>query len=437
MRITEIDLWHVSIPTPEPFYPSWIPGFPQTDNRFTLLRIGTAAGLQGWSAGSALSREREGIGNLLGPYLLGERADDIPSIRQRLREMSYLGLRIGWVEAACWDIMGKAVGQPVYRLLGGDLGTVKLYASTGEVKSGKERTKEVEARLAEGFEAVKLRVHEMSLEADVAQIREVRKNLGDRPILGVDANQGWRVAVVADAPLWDFPRALEFCKAAEDFGYSWVEEPLAMDDYDGLARLRAETKIDIAGGELVSDGLPAFKVMLNARCLDKYQPDATFVGGIAATWEIIQLVKAAGAKYTPHSWSNGIGFAINLQLHAASPWRDETYFEYPYNPPSWVPSVRDGLLTHPFLHDKGQLQLPSQPGLGFDIDPKALKKYGDHFFRATKLRVAVKTAWDKGLRNSLEANSVRQRRLRERHKELDRLFQQQGLTAAQLATRSL
>src|SRR4051812_23687849 len=95
MKITQIDLWHVAIPTPAPFHPSWIPGFPQTENRCTLVRLRTQSGLEGWAAGAALGTERAGIGSLLGPYLLGERADDIPSIRQRIREMGYLGMRLG------------------------------------------------------------------------------------------------------------------------------------------------------------------------------------------------------------------------------------------------------------------------------------------------------------------------------------------------------
>src|SRR5512140_1566539 len=112
MRITQIDLWHVGIPLERPFYPAWIPGMPLTENRFTLIRIRTASGLEGWSAGPEIATERQGMGSLLGPYFLGERADDIPSIRQRIREMGYLGIRAGWIEPACWDVVGKAREKP-------------------------------------------------------------------------------------------------------------------------------------------------------------------------------------------------------------------------------------------------------------------------------------------------------------------------------------
>jgi L-alanine-DL-glutamate epimerase-like enolase superfamily enzyme len=421
MKITQVDLWHVSIPTPAPFYPSWIPGFPQTENRFTLLRLRTASGLEGWSAAPALGRERAGLGDLLGPYLLGERADDIVSIQQRIREMGYLGWRSGWIEPACWDIVGKARNAPVYKLLGGHGGRVKLYASTGEVKSGAQRIEEVQARMREGFEAVKLRVHDQRLEQDLAQIRETRHAVGHDVVLGVDCNQAWRVASLADAPTWDRPRALAFCQEAQALDFRWVEEPLAMDDYDGLAWLRSQVDIAISGGELNNQGLPEFQVMLEKGCYDWYQPDAVFTGGIAGTWRIIQRVAAAGMKYSPHTWTNGIGFAINLQLHAASPSREHTLLEYPYNPPSWMPEVRDGVLREPYLHERGWLNIPDKPGLGFEIDARKLRKYGQHFFRATALRVAVRTLLDKGVRSAREMGQARAARLARRHAELDAL----------------
>lgn len=412
LKITRIDMWHVAVPLPAPFHPSWIPGMAQGDNRFDLIRLTTASGVTGWSAAPAMGREREGWGQLLGSYFLGERADDLQNLRQRIREMGYLGHRGGgFVEPACWDIIGKARGKPVYELLGGTGGTVKLYASTGEVRSGAERAREVEARLAEGFEAVKLRVHADTLEEDAAQLRETRAAVGDGPILGVDANQGWRVAAISECARWDYDRALAFCRVAEEAGFAWVEEPLPMDDYAGLARLTAATDVAIAGGELNSQGLVEFETLLTHGCFDWYQPDAVMVGGIAETWAIMQRVAAAGRRYTPHTWTNGIGLAINLQLLGASPHRADVYLEYPYDPPGWVPAGRDGLLTEPWDHKSGTLELPTRPGLGFEIDARALRRWGKHFYTATKLRVAITTVLDRGIREAKHVGGLRQKRL--------------------------
>jgi L-alanine-DL-glutamate epimerase-like enolase superfamily enzyme len=419
VKIERIELWSVAVPLPAPFRPAWIPGLHQTENRFDLVRLCTASGVEGWSAVPALGGERRGLGSLLGSYLLGERADDIASVRQRVREMGYLGLRMGWIEPACWDIVGKARGKPVYELLGGKGGKVRLYASSGEVRSGSERAREVEARLSEGFKGFKLRVHAPTLEEDLTQIRETRRIVGDGPVLGIDANQGWRVAAVAEAPVWDLERALAFCREAEALGYSWVEEPLPMDDYDGLASLTAQTGIRIAGGELNGQGLPELRMMIARRCYDVVQPDAVFTGGIAETWSIARHAAAAGLEYTPHTWTNGIGFAVNLQLLAGSGFGRDALLEYPFDPPAWVPEVRDGVLAAPWHHRDGELQLPEGPGLGFEIDRGALRRWGQRFYVGTRPRVAVRAVWDRGLTEARRLGAVRGARLAERSRTLD------------------
>ncbi|MBU1740640.1 MAG: mandelate racemase/muconate lactonizing enzyme family protein, partial [Proteobacteria bacterium] len=191
--IARIELFHVAVPLPRPFYPSWIPGLPQTENRFTLIKVITEDGVEGYGAGPAMGKERAGLGELLGPYLIGEEATDIDLIQQRLREVSYLGWRNWWVEPAFWDIKGKLADQPVCELLGGSPRDIKLYASTGEVKSPPERIEEAERRYAEGFRAIKLRVHSFDEAEDIAQVVETARAVGDRMTIGVDANQGWRV----------------------------------------------------------------------------------------------------------------------------------------------------------------------------------------------------------------------------------------------------
>jgi hypothetical protein len=160
------------------------------------------------------------------------------------------------------------------------------------------------------------------------------------------------------------------------------------------------------------------KVMLEKRSLDVYQPDSVFAGGISETWRIVGAVAKAGARYTPHTWTNGIGFAINLQLFSASPWRDDTLLEYPLSEPGWVPQFRDGLLQQPWDHQKGWLDLPTTPGLGFDIDPKQLWRYGKVFYRGTKVRVALHAVMDKGIKTAKQIGAVRDARIAARAAEL-------------------
>jgi D-galactarolactone cycloisomerase len=408
-RVARVDLWHFAAPLPATFRPSWIPGFPQNENRATLLRVTTEDGVQGWSAGPALGRERSGLGDLLGPYVIGEDATDIDLIQQRLREMSYLGWRNWWIEPAFWDIKGKIAGKPVCELLGGRPREVALYASSGEVRSPAARIAEAEARYEEGFRALKIRVHEDE-DRDVRQVRETAAAIGGRMKLGVDANQAWRVTAVAEAPLWDLERAKRFADVCAEHGVAWLEEPLPMDDYDSLSALSDYSKVPVAGGELHTGAYPELKMMIERRCYSIFQPDAMFTGGIAQTMKIIELCRARGLTYTPHTWTNGVGFAVNLHLMAASGFAEDKELEYPLDPPGWIPEARDAMLEEPFLHERGVLQMTTRPGLGFEIDRNALRKHGRHFFKMDRKRLVLFALRDRGLKAAKEMDAAKKAR---------------------------
>ncbi len=405
-KIARIELYHVKVPTPAPFYPSWIPGLPQTANHFTLLKLIDDDGVEGYSAGICMGKEREGLGELLGPYMLGE-AVDVALIQQRLREVAYLGWRNWWIEPAIWDILGKKAGKPVCEMLGGAPRPIKLYASTGEVKDPARRIEEAEARYDEGFRAIKLRVHAFDERQDIEQVVQTAKAVGHKMKIGVDANQAWRVTVIGDAPKWDLDRAKRFADACADAGVAWLEEPLAMDDYDELTALCTYSKVPISGGELHTSALPELKMMIQRRCYDVFQPDAMFTGGIAQTMEVIKLCREHGLKYSPHTWTNGFGFAVNLQLMAASGFADEKELEYPYNPPGWTIEARDGVLAQPFTHNGGILDVPTLPGLGIEIDPAALRKYGKRFFVMDRKRLIWYSLRTRGVKVSREIDKVK------------------------------
>jgi L-alanine-DL-glutamate epimerase-like enolase superfamily enzyme len=409
MKIDRIELFHVSVPLERPFHPAWIPGYPQTANRFTLARLSTDDGIQGIAAGVAFEREREGLGSLLGPYLIGLDPTDIETGRQRIREASYLGWRNFWLEAAFWDIRGKVEGKPLWQLLGGkEVDRVEVYASTGEVHPPERRAEEM-IQLAEmGFGTVKLRVHSFDPAEDIAQISAVRKAVGDRLEIGVDANQGWRVALIDDAPLWDLDRATGFARSCADNGIAWLEEPLDMHAWDDLAELRRRSSVAIAGGEL-NGGWHEFEVMLEKGCLDIYQPDATFGGGISDARRVMQACRERGLRFAPHTWTNGIGLMVNLHVHAAG--AREHPLEYPYEPPGWTPQARDALLSEPIVAGPdGAIALPRGPGLGIEIDEDQLARYGEKFFDITSRGIAVKTVREKGLLTALRLALRRRRR---------------------------
>jgi D-galactarolactone cycloisomerase len=409
MKIERIELFHVGIPLSKPFYPAWIPGYPQTANRFTLLRVTTDDGVQGLAAGMAFEREREGLGGLIGPYLIGLDPTDVTAVRQRLREVSYLGWRNYWIEAACWDIRGKVEGKPVWALLGGEGGgRVEVYASTGEVHPPEQRAEEVLQLRDMGFQTVKLRVHSFDPAEDVAQVEAVRRAVGDDFGIGVDANQGWPVCLIEEAPIWDLERATNFASACADLGVGWLEEPLDMHAYDECAELCRRSAVDIAGAEL-NGGWQEFKVMLEKGSFDIYQPDATMGGGIGDVKKVLDACQERGLGFTPHTWTNGLGFIINLHVYAAGP-RDHP-LEYPYEPPGWVPEARDGILAEPIrVASDGTIALPDKPGLGIELDEDKLARHGKKYFELTSRGLAIKTIREKGLLSALRLSRKRKRR---------------------------
>ncbi len=404
-RISCFELYHVRIPLDKPFYPSWIPGYPANENRFDLVKITTEAGVHGYSAAPAIATERSGLGYLIAPYLLGHDATDIDLMLQRLREVGYLGVRANWIEPAFWDIKGKLEDKPVYELLGGTKQSVELYASTGEIKDEDSRVFEARKRLEEGFKTIKIRVHDFDGQKDINHVKAVVDAVGDKMSIGVDANQAWRVTIINDAPLWDLKRAKYFADACADMNIAWLEEPLPMDDYQALTELTRYSRIPITGGEIHTNGKAELKHMVERKCYDIFQPDAIMTGGIQHTLDVAEHCKKYNLGFTPHTWTNGIGLAVNLQVYLASGFVGKKPMEYPINPPSWTIEKRDAILKKPLMHEEGRLWPASAPGLGFEIDPDKLAKYGKKIFSMNKRKLFFYSLKDKGLITSIRLAS--------------------------------
>ena len=408
MKISLIELYHVSIPLRHTFWPSWIPGYPQTHNNFTLIRLVTDDGIEGYSAGTAMGKEREGLGELIGGYLLGSDPSDIGQIQGLLKQAGFLGWRNYWIEPAFWDILGKQEGKPVYELLGGEARPIDLYCSTGEMHAPEHRVDELLAMRERGFRTAKLRVKNRELREDIRHIETVRKGVGDRLALGVDANQGWLVTIVDKIPAWDLERAKEFAAACRASDIGWLEEPLDSRDYDGNAALKKVSPVKISGAEL-NYGWDEIKIMLEKDCFHVYQPDATFAGGIAQVKQVMDACRARDREFSPHTWTNGIGFHINWNMVLADR-TNKLPLEYPMEEPSWTPEFREGIIA-PILPDAdGRLHPFRRPGLGFEIDSGLLKKYGKRFFRLTEWRLKLKVIREKGLKTALDLKKRKEAR---------------------------
>ena len=362
-KIDSIDIHHYRLPLDPPFRASWDPK-PRTSHTNTLVRV-RAGAYEGVGSGDAMLGFAGHEGLFLG--------HDPFAIERHVRILDNLQFHYGrmWpLEVALWDLIGKLSGQPLWKLLGGSEGKVRAYASTGERLPAAERAESARRLRDQGFPALKLRFHAANPRDDLAIVQAVREAIGPEMAILVDANQGWQMPWDASAP-WDFKTALWMAEALAELDVYWLEEPLPRHDYRGLAELRRQAKVRIAGGEGNRE-FSELREYLHHGSLDVYQADVVWSTGILRGRQLAAEVQAAGAIYSPHTWGDGLVLLANLHISAAV--SQAPFIEFPFDPPHWTPERRDFILPAPTqAGENGLITLPDRPGLGVEIDWQALE----------------------------------------------------------------
>lgn len=435
-KIERIELYHIDAPLPSPLFPVWIPGYTQYRHCQTLLAVTTRDGLTGYATGLSFDREREGLGDFIGRFLLGLDPYDVEAASERLRQSSFLGWRNGWMETAFWDLAAKARGIPLHALLGEKLGVpadapvpdaVDVYASFWEHRAPKIRAESIERAVRLGFRGAKVNLRSFSEDEDRETLALTREVGGDRFRVMAHARQGWAVSLVESAPAWDPERARRTAEVAGELGITWLQEPLAGDAWDDIAALARAAPLPVAGGD-INSSVVEIKAMLALGCYAVLTPDAGFAG-LAPALEMMRLCRARGLTFSPSSYGDGLGLATNL--HALVAWIRATDgagtghaarycpLEFPWEPPAMIPEARDVLLREPLhIRGDGRLGVPPGPGLGVEIDTKALRRYGRRFYTLTPVRFVVSTARRAGLRQTAELAQQKPGRRRTRERAL-------------------
>ena len=365
MRITRIRLHRLRLPLDPPFRAAWDP-VPRRSFEATLVFVETDEGILGVGSGDTMDGFERWEHLFVG--------EDPLALGRHVRVLETLAFHAGryWpLEAALWDLAGKAKGAPAARLLGGAADRVPVYASCGEASSPLARAESARALREAGFRALKLRIERSRVEDGLAAVRAVREAVGSAMDVMVDLNQGWRMPGDVSEPL-PFELVRRLGDELRDLGALWLEEPLPRHDVAGHAALR-KTGIAVAGGEMARE--PAeLERFFEADALDVYQPDGVLAFGILRARELAERVLARGRRFTPHTWTNGIGLLANLQLAAGV--GGGPFLEYPYDPPGWTPERRDFMLAEPLRPDgDGVLAVPDRPGLGVELDEAALRRH--------------------------------------------------------------
>ncbi len=363
MRITGITLERLVLPLEPPFRAAWDP-IPRTTFEATLVRVETDAGLTGIGSGDTMDGFEAAI-----PLFVGEDPLRLARHVRTLETIDFHGGRPWPLEAALWDIAGQAAGVPCATLLGGALDRLPAYASLGELRTPAERGEQALALREAGFRALKLRIARDRVQDGLAAVAAIRAAVGEDMEVLVDLNQWWRMPGDIEPGL-SVPAARRIVEALADHGVGWVEEPLPGADLAGMRTLREQTGVPIAGGEMARS-FDELLAALDADALDVFQPDVVLTLGMSRARTLGELALQRNRRFTPHTWTNGIGLLANL--HVVCGVGGGPLVEFPFDPPGWTPQRRDFMLAEPVEIDAdGCVRVPERPGLGAVLDEESV-----------------------------------------------------------------
>lgn len=377
--IASIRVHVISAPLSEPFAFSqgWV-----HQRSSVLVEIRSSDGVTGWGECLCHGQQPPEIAATIVehaclPYLRGRDAFDVEvlweELYNRMRPYGQGGAVINalsGVDIALWDLIGRTLGQPIHKLIGGAFRTrVEPYVTGFYRRRGgsypADAIREAETHLASGFRALKLKTG-FGVAEDIAHVRAVRAAIGSDVRLMMDANCAYSAAEARRV-------LLELAEARLHF----FEEPVAPEDIDGYRQLRGLTATCIAGGENLL-GKHACRPWIAGGAFDIFQPDVCACGGFTEAKKIAALCQAWHVPVVPHVWGSGIGLAASLQLLAS----------LPPTPLALVPAeplLEYDCSSHPFrgalIHEAigraadGFVEIPTGPGLGVDIDPEILARY--------------------------------------------------------------
>jgi D-galactarolactone cycloisomerase len=367
IKLVKVEAFVYRVPIEEPVQTSF--GI-MHDRPAVLVRVEDDLGGVGWGeiwcnfpSVGAEHRARI-LESVIAPILL-EKIWESPeqSFHELTKRLHILGIQSGeagpisqaiaGADIAIWDLLGKKMREPLWRLFGGT-NTIQTYASG---LSPTEPEKLAAAKLIEGFRAFKLKVG-FGVERDISNLRALRQLLGPDTALMIDANQAWTPKVAA-----------AMSQRFEEFRLDWLEEPIPADSsIEDWRWLADNCELSLAAGENMR-GEKQFTEAINSDAFKVIQPDVGKWGGISGCLPVARKAIAKGRLFCPHWLGGGIGLLASMHLKAAV--GGPGYVEVDSNP-----NPLRQLLAEPYpeVHD-GASTLPDQPGLGVEPNLADLRGY--------------------------------------------------------------
>ena len=302
--------------------------------------------------------------NDLAPLIMHEDASEIQKLWDRMEVASHFLGRSGIVfsalstiDIALWDLFGKQLGVPIYKLLGQARSEVPVYASEGWVYlTADELVEAVKKKVNDGYKGYKLRLPK-DQSGCVKKMRAVREAVGPDFDIMVDVQNAWQNVALS----------IRNARAIKEFNPFWIEEPVMVQDLDGHARIAAESGIPIAGGEHLYSK-HQMREAFSKNAFHYAQPDVMRIGGITEIQKTIGMAESWFIPVVPHG-------ACDIHVHVAL---SHTAQNVPYVElltDSEAPLIANILYTDYELPKNGMAYVPTKPGLGYTLNEDAIKEY--------------------------------------------------------------
>jgi len=409
MELRRIDLWHVSTPRSVPAAPSWAPGWTHRRWHFDVVRLVGASGWEGWASAPSFGVERAPLGPLLGEVLLGARADDLSDISERLSALRVRGVDLVWVEAAAWDLVGRARVRPLGALLAQAAGAdgelpadLPLSVASERVLGLTELRGFVATHASDGAAAVRCTLGAERFPEALMELEGPLEALPDGCTLRVDCGRGGHLAHAGVAHHWDAAAAHMAVEKARSMGLSWLESP-THESHPALWRSLREAAGSelrlVAGGALSLEGLWR---LLDADAATGFRVDPVR-HGVLASWRFARAAHEAGATVVFSAAGAGLVQALVVQLQAAL---DGGPCSLPMGDAS--PAERQPVLVSPIAPSGGRVPVRLAPGLGAEVDEGALYTHAERTWFGTSGLQRVQALVRRGPRG---ARAERRRRV--------------------------
>jgi galactonate dehydratase len=344
-------------------------------SNYVFVKIYTDQGITGLGEGSVTSKEATVAAAIEEHkrYLLGKDPADIEMHWQamyrwpRWRSGPILNSAISAVEIALWDILGQALGQPIWKLVGGKARErVQMYVHAGGNTPQEYAQSWLKAK-EEGWTGCKGGF--ITTQGDVIDpVRSVREGIANLKAVRQAVGEDFRVCIDVHGKTTP-TMAVDFCRRAEEYSPFFVEEATQIEDLDELALLRSRTRIPLATGERLTTKY-GFSQICHRHLVDYVQPDVVHCGGILEMKKIATIAEAYRIELAPHNPQSDVSTLASLHVDFSTPNFAIQEITHRGNEQYW----KDLFYGGGIFYEKGFALPPDKPGLGVDLDEKVAAK---------------------------------------------------------------